>query len=127
MAEGAAGEVPERLVDRRQDAIGEATVPTLHLHEVLPDRLAVERIAADDEWLHDVGDDVWRGAEAVARDALIGDHFEEGLRRLGRRAGVVVALAVARGVRGVAEAAGNEVDDLHGGFPSGVASCRRHR
>ena len=66
-----------------------------------------------------------RGGDLVAGDALVGDDLKEGLRRLGRRAGMGVALAVPAGVRGVSEGAGDQVNDLHGGLPSGVAPCGR--
>ena len=58
LPECAPGEVPQGQVNRGKDAVGEAPVSALHLHQVMPDLLAVKGIAPHNQWLHHLRDDV---------------------------------------------------------------------
>src|SRR4029077_15798125 len=83
--------------------------------------LAEEGVFADQGRAGDALDDVFAGAEAVALDALVGDDLEDALGGVALGAGVGVAFGVAAASGLVAEALGDDVDDLHG------ASCGASR
>ena len=127
-----AREVPQGAVDRREVAVEHrARVEALDLLELVPDRLAQERVHPDD---HPLGGRRRLGgaADVVAVEADAGADAGHRLRLGVRRGGVAVALVVATDVRLVLEAHRLHVGDRHAARrrPDLLRRCRqgvRHR
>jgi len=89
------GEVPEGTIDRREVAVEHrARVEALHLLELLPDRLAQERVHPDDHLFRRRGG-LFRAADEIPVEAAARPHARH-QRRLGvRGCRVAVPLVIA--------------------------------
>src|SRR5206468_3762052 len=114
LAQAAAGQIPQRQVDRAQYLVREcADMQPLPFLEPLPDPLTVERMLAEQRRPNDLLNDMRVGTEAVALGAIVSDDPEQALRRVVLGAGMAVALRVADDLRAIAEHLGGHVDNFH--------------
>jgi len=110
----AAGEIPERLVDHGDVAVGKrlrlkALVPA----EGLPDPFAVPRVLAGENGPRGL-DHRLGPAETIAFRSFVGGDRGQGLQRVVRRPRVAVAFGVMNDARGVPEGGQRDLRDAHG-------------
>ncbi len=118
LAQDLAGQVPQREVDRGQNAVADgAQVQSLAFVECAPQVLAIERVLAAQHRRDDVVDDVRvDGAEEDTARTIVSSDGEHRLRRLVGLARMAVAVSVADDARGIAEALDGNVSDAQQRF-----------
>jgi hypothetical protein len=124
LADGLANQVPQRQVDRRQDAVRQGgQVQALPFAQRSPDALVEEWVLADEHWLDD---GLHRGAldvpDIVALNAVVGRNAQETLSGFVFVAGMSVSVLVAHGSRAIPKMLERDVDDLH---PTTLVAARR--